>query len=149
MLASRLGSFEGLGVADLFAGSGALGLEALSRGASHCTFIENNRSAIDCLRTNVAKLGATERCDVRAQAVEHAPAPASPFDLILMDPPYATGQAQTAIDRIAQDGWLSPGGWLSVETSRESLVLPAGYQLLAERRFGKATINLIQNDAER
>ena len=58
----------------------------------------------------VVKLQARHRVVVRAQAVEHAPAPPSPFDLILMDPPYATGQAQTAIDRLAKEGWLSPGG---------------------------------------
>src|SRR6185503_2588939 len=88
MLQSRLGSFEGLKVADLFAGTGALGLEALSRGAGHCTFVEKDRRALDILRRNIDRLGAGDRTDVRAQAVEHAAAPAAPFDLIFMDPPY-------------------------------------------------------------
>src|ERR687889_728011 len=71
MLASRLGTFEGLQVADLFAGTGALGLEALSRGAARCTFVENDRAALDILRRNIETLGAGERAEIRAQAVEH------------------------------------------------------------------------------
>ncbi|MGE9115744.1 RsmD family RNA methyltransferase, partial [Escherichia coli] len=68
MLASRVGSFEGLAVADLFAGSGALGLEALSRGAERCVFVEQDKPALDALRTNIAKLGATG-AEVRATSV--------------------------------------------------------------------------------
>src|SRR6185503_5667213 len=102
MLQSRLGSFEGLSVADLFAGTGALGLEALSRGAGHCTFIEKDRQALAILRRNIDRLGAGDRADVRAQAVEHAPPPAAPFDLVLMDPPYGAGLAQAALQRLAQ-----------------------------------------------
>ena len=89
MLASRLGTFEGLRVADLFAGTGALGLEALSRGAAHCTFVETDRQAIEALRRNIARLGAGERADVRAQSALHGVP--GPFDLVLMDPPYASG----------------------------------------------------------
>src|SRR3546814_7052465 len=69
MLASRLGSFEGLYVADLFAGSGALGIEALSRGAAYCLFGEQDRDALDTLRKNLAALGAANRADVRAGSV--------------------------------------------------------------------------------
>jgi 16S rRNA (guanine966-N2)-methyltransferase len=69
MLVSRLGDFEGLKVADLFAGSGALGLEALSRGAASCVFVEQDAEAIRALRTNIAALQAATRCDVRASSV--------------------------------------------------------------------------------
>ena len=144
MLASRLGSFEGLRVADLFAGTGALGLEALSRGAAHCTFIEKDRAALDILQRNIARLKAGDRADVRAQSVEHAPPPAQPFDLVFMDPPYGTGLAQHALDRIAADGWLAPGGWLSVELHGETLDLPSGLAPEAERRFGKAVIRVLR-----
>ncbi len=75
MLASRLGSFEGLRVADLFAGTGALGLEALSRGAAHCTFVERERAAVAAIERNIAKLGAGERSEVRAGGVERAAPP--------------------------------------------------------------------------
>ena len=143
MLASRLGSFEGLVVADLFAGTGALGIEALSRGAAHCTFYEKDRAAIDILSRNLASLGAAARADLRAQPVEHALPPARPCDLILMDPPYASGLAQAALDRVGQGGWLAPGGWLSIETAGESLAMPANVRPAAERRFGKAHILLL------
>jgi 16S rRNA (guanine966-N2)-methyltransferase len=145
MLASRLGSFDELAVADLFAGTGALGLEALSRGAAFCTFIEKDRSALDVLKANVARLGAGERTEIRAQSVEHAPPPLRPFDLILMDPPYAAGLAQPALHRAAL--WLAPGGWLSLEVHGESPALPPGVALEAERRFGKATWLLIRRPA--
>jgi 16S rRNA (guanine966-N2)-methyltransferase len=144
MLASRIGSFEGLEVADLFAGTGALGLEALSRGAAHCTFIEKDRDALDILKANVHRLGAGARADVRAQTAERAPPPARPCDLILIDPPYGAGLAQAALDRIAQGGWLAPGGWISVELHREALRLPAPLTREAERRFGKAEVILIR-----
>jgi len=144
MLASRLGGFEGLRVADLFAGTGALGLEALSRGAAYCTFVEKDRAALDALGRNIAKLGAQDRCDVRAQAVEHAIP--SPCDVVFLDPPYGTGLAQPALERAA--GWLAPGGWISLETHGETVTLPAGLDVVAERRFGKASIRLIRRQAE-
>ena len=87
MLASRLGSFEGLLVADLFAGSGALGLEALSRGAAEAIFVEQDPAALRILRANIANLRAQQRCDVRATSVlALGPAKRTP-DLLLLDPP--------------------------------------------------------------
>jgi 16S rRNA (guanine966-N2)-methyltransferase len=142
MLTSRVGSFEGLHVADLFAGTGALGLEALSRGAAHCTFVERDRAAIEALRRNVERLGAGERADIRAQLVEHAPPPARPCDLVFLDPPYGAGLAQAALDRAAD--WLAPGGWVSVEVHGEALEPPAGLEAAAERRFGKAALHLFR-----
>ncbi|MEY3905987.1 MAG: hypothetical protein RIR59_810, partial [Pseudomonadota bacterium] len=85
MLVSRLGDFDGLSVADLFAGSGALGLEALSRGAARCLFVEQDRAAIEALRTNIAKLGATQ-ADIRQGSVLSLPPASQPLDLVMMDP---------------------------------------------------------------
>ncbi|HZF96547.1 MAG TPA: 16S rRNA (guanine(966)-N(2))-methyltransferase RsmD [Allosphingosinicella sp.] len=147
MLASRLGSFEGLEVADLFAGTGALGLEALSRGAARCTFVERDANAIKVLKRNLEKLGALDRAEVRAQAAEKAAFPLAPCDLVLMDPPYKTGLAQKALDRIAAPGWLAPGAWVSVELSSEDIALPEGLTLDADRRFGKATIMLLRRES--
>ena len=143
MLASRIGSFEGLQAADLFAGTGALGLEALSRGAAHCTFVETDRAALETLRTNVARLGGAPRSDVRAQGVEHVTLP--PCDLVLMDPPYGAGLAQPALDRAVSS--LAPGGWLSLEVHGEAIATPAGLEADAERRFGKATLLLFRRAA--
>jgi len=144
MLNSRLGGFEDLQVADLFAGTGALGLEALSRGAAFCTFVEKERAALDILRRNIARLDAGERADVRAQSVEHVLPPPRPLDLVLMDPPYRTGLAQAALDRIAAPGWLAAGAWISVELSGEDIAVPDSLSLEAERRFGKARILLLR-----
>jgi len=144
MLASRLGSFEELRVADLFAGTGALGLEALSRGAGHCTFIERDRTALAAIERNIARLDAGARSEVRAGAVERAPPPSDPFDLVFMDPPYGEGLAQAALDRVVRDGWIGSGGWISVEKGPEALQLPQGLAIAAERRFGKARLLLLR-----
>ncbi len=144
MLQSRIGSFEGLAVADLFAGTGALGLEALSRGAAHCLFVESDAAALAAIRANVARLRAGARAEIRAQRVEHAAHPPRPCDLILMDPPYGTGLAQQALERIAAGGWLAPGGWVSIETAGEPLAPPPHLEPVAERRFGKALVRLLR-----
>lgn len=146
MLASRIGSFQGLHAVDLFAGTGALGIEALSRGAAHCTFIDNDRAAIAALKANIDRLGASARADVRSQGVEHAPPPARPANLVFLDPPYRTGLAGMALQRIADGPWVAPGGWLSVETSGEPLDTPRGFGVAAERRFGKAYILLFRKE---
>ena len=92
MLVSRLGSFEGLAVADLFAGSGALGLEALSRGAATCLLVEQDPAALRAIRANIAALRAQPRCDVRAGSVLSLGPVKAPLDLILLDPPYNGGR---------------------------------------------------------
>jgi len=144
MLQSRLGGLEGLRVADVFAGTGALGLEALSRGAAHCTFYEKDRPALDALAGNIARLGATARADIRAQSIDQAAPPARPCDLIMVDPPYAATLAQRALDRIVAGGWLARGGWLSLETGGGGLAIPDALAVAAERRFGKAHITLLR-----
>ena len=146
MLASRLGSFEGLYVADLFAGSGALGIEALSRGAAHCLFGEQDREAIDALRKNLAALGATARAEVRAGSVlALGPAPRS-FDLLLLDAPYATGAGSVALDKLARLGWVDADSWISIETGEKESVDVAGFAIEAERKVGKAKLTLLRAD---
>ena len=143
MLASRVGSFEGLAVADLFAGSGALGLEALSRGAGSCLFVEQDRAALDALRANIARLEA-KGAEVRAgSALAFGPAPA-PLDLILMDPPYGSGAGAVALDKLARLGWAGPGTWVSIETARDEQVEVAGFEADASRVHGKARVTLFR-----
>ncbi|MGK6355252.1 16S rRNA (guanine(966)-N(2))-methyltransferase RsmD [Sphingomonas sp. DT-207] len=143
MLASRLGSFEGLAVADLFAGSGALGLEALSRGAGSCLFVEQDRTALDALKANIARLGA-KNADVRPGSVlVLGPAP-KPLDLILMDPPYGTGAGAVALDKLARLGWTGPGTWISIETARDETLEPAGFEVDVSRVHGKARLTLLR-----
>lgn len=145
MLASRLGSFEDLKVADLFAGSGALGLEALSRGAASCLFVEQDRAAIEALRANISRLEATG-VDIRAQSVlALGPAPA-PVDLMLMDPPYGSGAGAVALDKLARLGWVGPATWISIETAFNEEVEVAGFAVDASRTHGKARITLLRKD---
>jgi 16S rRNA (guanine966-N2)-methyltransferase len=142
MLVSRIGSFEDLRVADLFAGSGALGLEALSRGAAHCTFVEQDKAALDALRANIAKLGATG--DVRAQSVLAVGPVQQSFDLILMDPPYGTGAGSVALEKLNRHGWVSPATLISIETSKAESVSVKGFAVEAERTYGIARITLLR-----
>jgi 16S rRNA (guanine966-N2)-methyltransferase len=148
MLASRLGSFEGLRVADLFAGSGALGLEALSRGAARCFFVEQDPTAIRALRANIANLKAQPRCDVRASSVlSLGPVRGEPLDLVLLDPPYGTGAGVVAIDKLTRLGWIAPSAWVSLETGRGEDVAVKGYELDAARDVGKARLHLLRKSA--
>ena len=119
MLASRLGSFEGLAVADLFAGSGALGLEALSRGAAHCMFVEQDPAAI-------RRSGTTSPICARRRSATCAPLrcwrsarPRQPLDLILLDPPYGSGAGSVALDKLLRLGWIGEATWISLETAAD------------------------------
>lgn len=144
MLASRLGSFEGLYVADLFAGSGALGIEALSRGAEQCLFAEQDQGALDALRKNLGALGATPRADVRAGSVLALGPARRTYDLLLFDAPYATGAGSVALDKLARLGWVAPDSWISIETGERETVEVVGFEIDAERRVGKAKLTLLR-----
>jgi 16S rRNA (guanine966-N2)-methyltransferase len=142
MLASRLGSFDGLAVADLFAGSGALGIEALSRGAATCLFVEHDRAALDALKANLARLGA--KGDVRATSVMALGHAAQPLDLLMMDPPYATGAGSVALDKLGRLGWIGPATWVSIETAKPEEIDVAGFTIDASRVHGKARLTLLR-----
>lgn len=143
MLASRLGGFDCLEVADLFAGSGALGLEALSRGAARAVFYETDRAAIEAVEANIAKLGAADHTQVRRQSALQL-GPGAPFDLILADPPYARGSGSVLVESVAQSERLAPGGWLAVETERGDRVSPGPFELDDERDVGRARLTLLR-----
>jgi 16S rRNA (guanine966-N2)-methyltransferase len=143
MLASRLGSFDGLRVADLYAGSGALGLEALSRGAAHATFVETDPNALKTIRANLASLKAVDRADVRPLSAANL-ALTQPFDLIFADPPYAQGAGSAVIETVRTAGWLAGGGWLAIETEAREQVESGDWKIEAERRVGRARLTLIR-----
>ena len=143
MLVSRIGSFEGLRVADLYAGSGALGFEALSRGAAHATFVENDPKALAAIRANVSVLGAIDRTEVRPLSVANL-APTQPFDLVFADPPYAQGSGTAVVKASRDSSWLAEGGWLAIETEAGEAVDPGGWRIEAERRVGRARLTLIR-----
>jgi len=143
MLASRLGSFESLRVADLFAGSGALGFEALSRGAACATFVESDAAAAAAIRANADKLGATSRVTVLGGSALALPK-TDPFDLVFADPPYAIASGTAALRAVMCAGWLAPGGWISVETARSDAVAPGDLVIEAERAVGRARLTLLR-----
>ena len=146
MLVSRLGTLDGLRVADLYAGSGALGLEALSRGAAHVTFVEHDAGAVKAIKANLEKLGASDRAEVRVGSALALPR-AAPFDLMLADPPYGD-DAAAVLAAVVKAEWLVAGGWLSIETKRKGAVTaPAGWTIDAERDTGPARITLLRRCA--
>lgn len=144
MLVSRLGTFEGLVVADLFAGSGALGLEALSRGCAKAIFVEQDAAALRSLRTNIANLRAQSQCDVRATSVMSLGPISESIDLILMDPPYATGAGAVALDKLNRLGWIGPATWIAIETGRQEEIAVKGFEVEATRDVGKARLHIIR-----
>jgi 16S rRNA (guanine966-N2)-methyltransferase len=144
MLASRLGSFEDFRVADLYAGSGALGLEALSRGAAHATFVETDREALKAIEANVTAFRASSRAAVRSVSVNSLPK-SHPFDLVFADPPYQPGSGTAVAVTVATAGWLPSGGWMAIETQRGDAVTPPdGWEIEAERNVGRARLTILR-----
>lgn len=133
---------------DLFAGSGALGLEALSRGAAHCCFAEQDPAALEALEKNISALGAGARCDIRRGSVLSLGPAQQPFDLILLDPPYGTGAGAVALDKLGRLGWFAPSAWISLETGRKEDVAVKGFETEKTRNIGKAKITLLRPLAE-
>ena len=146
MLVSRLGSFGQLRVADLYAGSGALGLEALSRGAAWACFVEQDPRALAALRANIGSLGAGDRARIFARSAENLP-PEQPFDLVFADPPYAPESGSAAVRQVVQAGWAAPGSWLAIETRRGERVDPSGCIVETERDVGRARVTLLRFQA--
>ncbi|MFN5086271.1 MAG: 16S rRNA (guanine(966)-N(2))-methyltransferase RsmD [Novosphingobium sp.] len=147
MLVSRIGTFEGLTAADLFAGSGALGLEALSRGAASCLFVEQDAAALRALRGNIANLHAQPQTDVRAGSVLALGPAKTPLDLILLDPPYRSGAGEVALDKLNRLGWIGPATWVSLETAYDELPQVKGLEAVADRKVGKARLTLFRLSA--
>ncbi|MCL6740840.1 16S rRNA (guanine(966)-N(2))-methyltransferase RsmD [Sphingomonas sp. RB56-2] len=144
MLASRLGSFEGLRVADLYAGSGALGLEALSRGAAHATFVENDRAALKAIDANVMALGAAARISMRAMSAAALPT-GQAYDVVFADPPYEAGSGSAVAQAVARADWLASGGLMAIETQRgDAVAPPKGWEIDAERDVGRARLTLLR-----
>jgi len=140
-LFAMLGDIEGALVLDLFAGSGALGIEALSRGAARATFVERAPRALAALRANVEALGLGERCEIVARDALAALRGAAIYDLVFLDPPYAMAvELSTALSQ-KLPGALAPGARVVSESDRRApleLALP----LLRERVYGDTMIRI-------
>ena len=129
--------FEDARVLDVFAGTGAFGLEALSRGARFATFIEKDRAAREALAANIKALGESGRTRLLAVDATLPPRADGPYDLVFLDPPYRSGLAAAALEALARTGWLSPDALVIVElAARSDFEPPAGFETLEERRYG-------------
>ncbi len=138
---------EGARVLDLFAGTGALGLEALSRGAAYCLFVEDNADARGIIRENIEKLGLTGASKVwRRDATKLGPAaPMQPFQLLFADPPDGKGQGELALGAATAGGWLSAGAVCVLEERADvELAVPAALALLDTRVYGDTTLHLLR-----
>ena len=144
-LEARLGGLDGLRVLDLYAGTGALGLEAWSRGADAVTLVEHDRRTAALVARNAREVGCRV-ADVRTGTVASVlagPPPAEPFDVVLSDPPYDVPGARVDADLAAlADGWLADGAVLVVERSSrtDGPAWPAGYEPGRSRRYGETTL---------
>ena len=149
MLANRI-EFEGATVLDLFAGSGSLGIEALSRGAAHVTFVERGEEAVQHLKHNVRSLGceaATEICEM--DAMIFLKGRQSSYDLVFADPPYAFDRTEEIPQVVFREKMVKPQGYLIVEHSKDVRFEGTPlYRKGPEKRFGRTVVTFFQNTAE-
>jgi 16S rRNA (guanine966-N2)-methyltransferase len=132
---------------DLFAGSGALGIEALSRGAAHCVFVEREAAAVRELRANLALLGAANAQVLLTDAERFLQGAAEPFDIAFLDPPFASSRLACACQLLDEGGWLAPGAHIYIEQSARVALegLPAGWTLLKSKRAGEVGYHLARS----
>lgn len=135
-------------VLDVFAGTGALGLEALSRGAEHAVFIERDRAALEACRGNVESLnesGSAEIMRMDAAKLSARPEAIAPRGLVFLDPPYGSGLGEKALARLADGGWLAPGAICVLEEgAQQPETLPGGYAELQNRAWGDTRARFLQ-----
>lgn len=149
ILASRLGqSFDGLRVLDLFAGTGALGIEALSRGASFAIFVDVGAQARGLVRSHIEAFGLggqsklLRRDATQLGSVEKF----QPFNLVFLDPPYAQGLGELALESLLQGGWLAPKATIVLEERKSvTLNLPDGFAVEDRREYGDTAVYFITN----
>ncbi|MET9673818.1 16S rRNA (guanine(966)-N(2))-methyltransferase RsmD [Streptomyces sp. NPDC006482] len=140
-----LGTLDGTRVADLYAGSGAVGLEALSRGAVHALLVEAEPRAAKTIRENIKALGlpGAELRTGKAEQIVTGPAPADPYDLVFLDPPYAVADddLREILLTLRSEGWLTGDALVTVERSTRGgeFDWPAGFEPLRARRYGEGT----------
>ena len=148
ILGARLGPvLDGVRVLDLFAGTGALGLEALSRGAAHATFVDMGAEARGLIRDHIEAFGVAGiakllRRDATSLGV---PGTFGRFDLVFLDPPYGLGLGEKALAGLLQGGWLSPDAVVVFEESAEAeIVIPEGFSLDDRRVYGAAAVHFLR-----
>jgi 16S rRNA (guanine966-N2)-methyltransferase len=143
MLTHRLGDLDGVVLLDAFCGSGALGLEALSRGATHIIFIDNNAKSLGLARQNAQLLKELDACTFIQASATLPPPPPQLCHLLLLDAPYNKGLSAPALAALTP--WAAPAALAAVEVARdESFEVPEDWELLTERAHGAARLVLLQ-----
>lgn len=140
-------TIEGARCMDLFAGTGALGLEALSRGAAAVDFVENSKVAVEALLNSIQTLGATNATVHEANVLAYLDSePPTQFDAVFLDPPFATDSYEELCRLLASRGWLAKGAYIYLEQDSSQQVpdLPAGWNLLKEKMTGNVRYSLIR-----
>lgn len=137
---------DGATVLDAFAGTGALGLEALSRGAARATFLEKDRAALAALRANIANCGAEAQGMVQVIAGDATkpPRPLQPANLVFLDPPYGSGLLTPALEALDAAGWIAPGALVCTELGARDPVPETRLETLADRSHGKARLLILR-----
>ena len=134
---------RGARVLDLFAGTGALGLEALSRGATHVSFVDDGRVALGLVKANIAKVKRAPDCTVISGNAVALPVSPKPCDLVFLDPPYGQGLGVKALASAKAQGWLAPKAMIVWEESAAQIA-PLGFDTLDQRRYGDTWITLLR-----
>ena len=134
-------------VLDAFAGSGALGIEALSRGAAHATFLDTDATAIRLVGENLRKIGEAANAKVIRGDATRPPPSREPCDLVFLDPPYREGLMETALAALSAAGWIAPGALVCAEYGVPPAAPPPGFTLLADRAHGPALLLILQAGA--
>lgn len=128
---------EGAVVGDIFSGTGAVGLEALSRGAAHSLFLDSDRAALDLARRNAKQLGVTSQATFLLREARKPGPPPKPVDLMFLDAPYRSDLSAPALAVLIDAGWLRPGAVIVIELDKtEDLALPESCEAYDERRYG-------------
>lgn len=138
------GAIEGARCLDLYAGSGALGFEAASRGAERVLLVERDQKAVACMRQTASELDA-ERVEIVHADVRHwMHGDATPFDIVFLDPPYGSENLGELCARLEEHAWLAPGALVYLETraSPQSIDLPSGWQFLRRQKAGQVRYHL-------
>ncbi len=142
-------SVEGTAVLDLFAGSGSLGIEALSRGAERAHFVDSSRRSVDMIGRNVEKLGVSQICRVtRLDSLEFIRSwQGEPFDLVFIDPPFLSGQVDDVLSGLSSSRVLSPGTIVVLRTHwRENPFIPDTLSEIKRRKFGESVVIFLRFD---
>lgn len=132
-------------IADVFAGTGAMGLEALSRGAAHSTFVEKDRDGLRLIRDNVATLGLSGQVTILKADVRALGPAARPCSLVFIDPPYGRDLAEPALESLRKGGWLQDGAVVIVEADRrEDFHWPEVFEETLSRKVGNTRVHILQ-----